>query len=265
MVGLPEPRAQSLEPEVSGPTGGSSPDGWRAGPGSARGPSAHTWGRGLPGLQGAWPAAWRGRGAAGDGAGLCVGGAGVRGSCLKARPPGGGRGHGERERAGGRRLGDQASALRRRTGVRRPQRRGQRAAVSPPPGPWVRAPVWGVALLPAVTWLAGGRREDAGGSRGCLRVPEAGGGGGAPAVGRMPREPAGSAGSGRENGITNGLPPAVGSAGLSVSERSPTPCKARGVAPSHSFVTSGVRFLTRLTSELSVVYCFEGDLFLFFL
>lgn len=133
------------------------------------------------------------------------------------------------------------------------------------PDPWVRAPVWGVALLPAITWLPGGRREDARGSRGCLRVPEAGGGGGAPTVGRMPREPAGSAGSGRENGITNGLPPAVGSAGLSVSERSPTPCKARGVAPSHSFVTSGVRFLTRLMSELSVVYCFEGDLFLFFL
>jgi hypothetical protein len=57
-------------------------------------PSPGSRGRGLqPGA---------GLGAAGDSAGLCVRGAGVRGSCLEARRPGGGRGHGERARARGR-------------------------------------------------------------------------------------------------------------------------------------------------------------------
>lgn len=59
-----------------------------------------------PGSRGRGLLPGAGLGAAGDSAGLCVRGAGVRGSCSEARPPGGGRGHGERAR--GARTGSRA-------------------------------------------------------------------------------------------------------------------------------------------------------------
>lgn len=145
--GVAGARGEPLARSLARPTGGSGPAGWRAGPRTGASTSAHTWGRDQPRLRGRglWAGGRAGSGGAaseragGQRAGLCVGGAGTSGSCSEARPPGGGRGHGERARAGGRAgLGGQAAALGGGAGARRPERRGQRAAVlaaSGTPGP----------------------------------------------------------------------------------------------------------------------------------
>lgn len=251
VAGLLNHRAQRREPEVSRPTGGSRPDGWRAWRGSAKGPGAHTWGRGPR----AWPAQAPGGvacGPAGPGerrgrARACVSAApGFAGACLEARPPGGGRGHGERasagRRASGRRLGSQAAALGGDAGAGRPERaagtkgRGAAAFGTPGPGAGVgrRAPPRG--------HLAPGRA--AGSRSGQLGVGVCGSPRPAEGAHRLwagcPGNPLGPRGAGEKMRL------------LTVprrrQERSPSPGKARGVAPSQCLVSSTVHF--HPTSEL---------------
>lgn len=252
------------------------------GPGSAPG-QAHTPGgvvwRAWPAeLREVWPASRRGwtgrRGEAKGRAGLCVGGSGARGSGLEARPPGGGRGHGEhgrvRERAGGR-LGGQAAALGEGAGAGRPERRGQRAAVlaaSGIPGSGRRRSTPLPPRNTGVTWLREGVGERTFGEAGDVcGSPRSVTAGAQQLRASCPQTRLVGGGSERENWITNGLLrnvlcPRSGAPGLSVSKLSLQSPEWSAV-PSFSDLQGPP--LNPPPYARIVVYCLEGIYFYYFL